>query len=436
MAKLAILGGEPTRKEGPLTWPVFSEREKELLDEVLQSRNWGGFPEPNRFAKKFAEKFAAHQDAKYGICAANGTVTLEIALKAGGIKAGDEVIVPAISWIATAQAPITVNAVPVFVDIDPDTYCIDPEAIEAAITSRTKAIIPVHLGYQISNMDAIMQIADKHGLLVVEDCAHAHGGKWNNKGVGSIGHFGSFSFQSSKIMTAGEGGIVLTNNDEWMQKCHSYVNCGRKETGYNEYEGQVFGWNYRITEWQAAVLLAQLERLDEQTKKKKENLDYFASLLKQIDGIELLKTDPRVTVQPIYEVILKYNKEAWEKIHRDRFVEALNAEGFDADPYFYVPMYQNMLFRPSIDEFPVLKERYDDGIGPASANCPVAERMAYEEAVWIHHSYFLYERSVVEQLFEAISKIWENIDELAEHAGSGGFIKVGERVKRRRPKAE
>ena len=429
MAKLAVLGGEKVRTEGAPEWPVFSDAERRLLNEVLESRNWGGYPSPNRFAKEFAEKFAAYHDAKYGICAANGTVTMEIALKAAGIKAGDEVIVPAVSWIATAQAPIFVNAVPVFVDIDPDTYCIDPGAIEAAITDRTRAIIPVHLGYQIADMDAIMEIANKHDLIVVEDCAHAHGGKWNGKGVGSIGHFGSFSFQTSKIMTAGEGGMVLTNDDEWMQKCHSYVNCGRKETGYNEYDGQVFGWNYRITEWQAAVLIAQLERLPEQTKAKKENLDYFAGLLAEIEGIELLKTDARVTTQPIYEVILRYDKEKWDGIHRDRFAEALRAEGIEVDPYFYVPIYQNMLFRPTSDEYPMLKERYGEGIGPTSASCPVAERMAYEEALWIHHSYFLHDRRTVEQIFEAIKKIRDNMDEFRKHAGSGGFIKAGERVK-------
>ncbi|HDH96890.1 MAG TPA: aminotransferase class I/II-fold pyridoxal phosphate-dependent enzyme, partial [Proteobacteria bacterium] len=196
MAKLAILGGDPVRSEGPNLWPVFSDRERELLVEVLNTRNWGGFPEPNTYAREFAEKFAEYHDAKYGICAANGTVTLEIALKAGGVKAHDEVIVPAISWIATAQAPVFVNAVPVFVDIDPKNYCIDPQAIEDAITDRTRAIIPVHLGYQIADMDAIMDVAKKHDLIVVEDCAHAHGGRWNGKGVGSIGHFGSFSFQT------------------------------------------------------------------------------------------------------------------------------------------------------------------------------------------------------------------------------------------------
>jgi len=432
MAELAVLGGEPVRTEGPNLWPVFSEREKGLLLEVLHTRNWGGYPEPNTYAREFAERFAEHHDAKHGICAANGTVTLEIALKAGGVKAYDEVIVPAVSWIATAQAPVLVNAVPVFVDIDPKNYCIAPDAIADAITDRTRAIVCVHLGYQLADMDAIMDVANRHDLLVVEDCAHAHGGKWNGKGVGSIGHFGSFSFQTSKIMTAGEGGIVLTNDDEWMQKCHSYVNCGRKEFGYNDYDGQVFGWNYRITEWQAAILLAQLERLDEQTRVKKENLDYFAELLDEVDGIALLETDSRVTTQPIYEVILKYDKGKWDGIHRDRFAEALVAEGIDVDPYFYVPMYQNMLFRPTSDEFPTIKERYGDGIGPASASCPVSERMAYEEALWLHHSYFLYDRRTVEQIFGAIKKIRDNIDELKEHAGGGGFIKAGERVKKDR----
>ncbi|MBZ0253649.1 MAG: DegT/DnrJ/EryC1/StrS family aminotransferase, partial [Candidatus Methylomirabilis sp.] len=279
MAKLALKGGEPVWKGPAPQWPVYDDRERKALEAVLVSRNWGGFPEPNTHAKLFAEKFAAFQDAKHGIACANGTVTLEACLRAAGIKAGDEVVTTPYTFVATAGACVALNAVPVFADIDPDTFCLSPEAVEAAITPRTRAVIPVHLGSTIADLDRLKEICAKRKLTLIEDCAHAHGGKWRGKGVGSHGDFGSFSMQSSKIMTGGEGGVVTVNDDLLAQRVHSFINCGRKETGYNDFEGEILGANYRITEWSAAVLLCQLERLPEQTRVKKANLDLLAAAI-------------------------------------------------------------------------------------------------------------------------------------------------------------
>ena len=262
MSKLAIFGGTPVTTTPPAApWPIYGDRERELLLSVLESREWGGYPEPNVRAAEFAEKFAAHHGAAYGICVTNGSVTLEVALTALDVEAGDEVIAPCYTWVATGACAVHVNAVPVFVDVDPDNYCIDPDQVEAAITDRTRAIIPVHLGANMADMDRMMDIADRHGIAVIEDCAHAHGGAWRGRGAGSIGDIGSFSFQSSKLMTAGEGGAVITSDNGLMQRCHSIVNCGRKEPGYDTFEGHVLGVNARISEFQAAVLIAQLERV-------------------------------------------------------------------------------------------------------------------------------------------------------------------------------
>ena len=248
MAKLALLGGGKTFGLPWPKWPVFTDEDERALLEVLHSRNWGGYPSPNKRASAFAESFAKAHDAKYGICASNGTVTLEVALRAAGIEFGDEVIVTPYTWIATAGAPVMVNAVPVFADIDPDTYCLDPEQVEALISDRTRAIIPVHLGCSIADLDVFVKLAQKHDLVLIEDCAHMHGAKWKDKGVGSYGHMASFSFQSSKLMTAGEGGIILTSDDISHQRCQSMVNCGRKEPGYDGFDGDLFSGNYRITE--------------------------------------------------------------------------------------------------------------------------------------------------------------------------------------------
>jgi len=412
MGNLAINGGTKVREQPFHPWPVYDERDDQVLKEVLGSRNWGGYPSPNTMAAKFAAAFADAHDAKYGICAANGTVTLEIALRAAGIKAGDEVIVTPLTWLATALAPVYINAVPVFADINPETYCLDPDAVEAAITDKTRAIIPVHLGCRIADMDALMEIAHRRDLIVIEDCAHVHGAKWEGKGVGSIGHFGSFSFQSSKLMTAGEGGMVLTNDKLFEEKCQSLVNCGRKETGYNTFEGNLNGWNYRITEWQAALLLVGLERLPEQTRVREENVAHLLELISGIEGIRPVTRDKRITTAAYYQLILRYDPEAFGGVTRDQFVAALNAEGVPCDGYFYIPIYQNPLFAVYGDEYPMCRPYFGDSVDPSRFSCPNAEKAAYQEAVWFHHPLFMGEKKDVEDIAEAIKKVVENIDEL------------------------
>ena len=209
MGKLAITGGKPTRRKPFSPWPVYTEKEARGLQKVLASRNWGGYPFPNKMADAFAQRFARFHGAKYGLAVANGTVAIEIALKAANLQPGDEVIVPAYTWEGTVAPILLLNAVPVFVDIDPATYCLNAKLLAGAVTPKTRAILPVHLAMRFADLDAIGQFAQAHHLVVIEDCAHAHGGKWRNKGAGATGDLGAFSFQSSKLMTSGEGGAVI-----------------------------------------------------------------------------------------------------------------------------------------------------------------------------------------------------------------------------------
>ncbi|MHC4073680.1 MAG: DegT/DnrJ/EryC1/StrS family aminotransferase, partial [Planctomycetota bacterium] len=206
MSKLAVNGGTPLRdaKANPWPkWPVWDEKEEKGLLEVLAGGVWSyNGPKELEFNKAFAE----FTGAEYALSVANGTVSLQLALEACGIGLGDEVIVPGLTWQATAAAALDVNAVPILVDVSDDNWCIDPDAVEEAITPRTRAIIPVHLYGGFADMDAVMEVAGRHNLRVIEDCAHKHGGEWKGKKVGSIGDAGSFSFQLSKLMTAGEGG--------------------------------------------------------------------------------------------------------------------------------------------------------------------------------------------------------------------------------------
>jgi len=407
MEKLALFGGTPVREGGFAPWPQYDDREKEYLLKALESRRWGGYPYPSPLSLEFGRRFAEYHGAKYCLPAANGTVTLEIALHAAGLKAGDEVIVPAITFAATAAAAVRQNGVPVFVDIEERNYCMDPDAFEAAITPKTKAVIPVHLGASIADMDRIMEIAKKHNLIVIEDCAHAHGAQWKGKGVGSIGDLGSFSFQSSKLMTSGEGGCITTNDDILRQKVMSLINCGRKGPGYDGYEGQLFTGNYRLSELQIAVLMGQMDRLDEVTKARAEMHDYFKKVLhSEVKGLTVLETDPRTTRKSAYQTIMKYDSEAFAGVHRDRFLEALEKEGVELDGEFYTPLYHEPIMNALSDEYPALRDRYGEGIlFNKDISCPVAEKMSYEQGIWMHYSYLSGTKKDVEDIVAAIAKV-------------------------------
>jgi dTDP-4-amino-4,6-dideoxygalactose transaminase len=409
MGKLAITGGTPVRSRPFAPWPEYGDREKRILLEVLEGRNWGGYPSPNTYASLFNERFAAFQGARHGIGAANGTVTLEVALKAGGLRPSDEVIIPAYTWIGTAAAVLFAQGVPVFVDSDPNNYCIDPAAFEAAITPRTRAVIPVHLGMQMADMDAITAVAEKHELLVVEDCAHAHGARWRGRGAGSLGQFGSFSMQTSKILTAGEGGMILTSDERCAERCESLINCGRPSRS-DVYKDRVLGHNYRMTEFQTALLLAQLERLPEQSSRRLENALALQARLKGVPGIAPLSWDPRITEPAIYHYLLRYEPEGFSGAHRDVFLAALEAEGVPAEGPFYEPLYRAPLWTFRREDFAVLAQSEVQYPGP---ECPVAEKAAYDESVWLHHSLLLGDTGEVNDIADAISKIQENSAELA-----------------------
>jgi dTDP-4-amino-4,6-dideoxygalactose transaminase len=405
MARLAIHGCNPVRTKPFTAWPIYDEREARGLQRVLESGAWGGYPCPNDYAREFARRFAAAHNASYGVAVANGTVSLELALEAAGVGFGDEVIVPAYTWEGTAAAVLFAGAAPIFVDVDPDTYCLDAALVEAVVTERTRAIIPVHLGFRFADMDAMMEIATKRGLFVLEDCAHAHGGRWRDKGAGSIGHAGSFSFQTGKLMTAGEGGIVITSDIDLADQVIRLANCGRPPRRETRTE-PALGHNYRMTEFQAAILLAQLERLDEQTELRERNTKKLEEGLKQIDGISLLPRDERITRQASYHYVFKFHSENWDGVHRNAFVAALNAEGIPSDGRFYEAVYKSSLFEFAAEKYPAWA-RSDHEF-----NCPVAERAGYEESVWLPHQIFLGDERDIDDVLTAILKIKENTNEL------------------------
>jgi dTDP-4-amino-4,6-dideoxygalactose transaminase len=412
---LALLGGPPIRKDPWPRWPEHGPAELDALARVLESGTWGGYPAPGREASHFARAWGEYLGSRHVVLAANGTVTLEVILRAIGIQAGDVVIVPALTWIATASAPAYLNAVPVFADVDRETLCIDPRSIEALITPRTRAIIPVHLGSAMADMDRISELAATHGLRVIEDCAHAHGARWKDRAAGTIGDAGSFSFQSSKLMTAGEGGAICTDSEDVAQRCQSLVNCGRKEPGYGDFDGPNLGWNYRLTELQAALLSAQLVRLPEQKERRARNLKYFERRLAELQvGLVLQKRDERMSASSAYQIVLLYDAEQWNGLPRDRFVAALEAEGVPADGAFYVPIQDRIaeLFPLRAAEYPMIRERYGDALSPEHVSTPVAREAAYQRTIWLHHALFLGAETEIDDVLAAILKIRGEIDAL------------------------
>jgi L-glutamine:2-deoxy-scyllo-inosose/3-amino-2,3-dideoxy-scyllo-inosose aminotransferase len=425
MAKLAIKGGSPIRdvKVSPWPkWPVWDKNEEKALIETLNSGVWSyNGPKEVEYNKKFAE----FTGVKYAISVANGTVSLQIALEACGIGVGDEVILPGLTWQATAATILDVNAVPVLVDVCEDTWCIDPSEVEKAITPRTKAIVPVHLYGSFANMDEILRIAKAHNLYVIEDCAHKHGGEWGGKKAGSIGDIGSFSYQLSKHLTAGEGGSVTTNNFKLFERLDALRNCGRRPehenaSKANKGEGIYFdqgnfiqSGNYRITEFQAAILIEGLKRLPEQNRVRDENGIYLNSLLKSLPGVSPMRRDDRETKEAYFNFAFRYNKVDFGNIPVKKFRAALSAElGIEAAGS-YIPLNNCSLYAPLTKPARhKLNEEYWAAINPSRFALPVCERVHYEESVCLHHKILMGNRIDMDQVAMAIRKIYENSNEI------------------------
>jgi dTDP-4-amino-4,6-dideoxygalactose transaminase len=339
MSRLALFGGPPVRTRPFPSWPVHGEEERRLLTEVLESGVWGALPGSK--VPAFEQRFAAMHGVRWGIAATNGSHTLSIALQAAGVLPGDEVIVPAYTFVATAVSCLMVGALPVFADIDRESFLIDPASFEAAITDRTRAVIPVHIAGQMCRMEEIVRIARARGLAVIEDAAQAHLSAYDGRWTGQWGDCASFSFQWSKNATAGEGGIVLTDDDALADRVRSYQNCGRVKRG-EWYEHHVVGSNYRMTEWQGALLLAQIDRAAGFVPVRERNAALLSRLLADIPGLRPCRRDPRATQVDYHLYMLRYDEQEWG-VPRSAVLKAMAAEGVPCSSG-YVPLYRQPLF--------------------------------------------------------------------------------------------
>ena len=378
MSDIAIFGGEPLRAKPFPEWPRSTDIILDKISSTLQNDTWGvGSNVINEFNSRFAEL----QNTKYSISVHSGTSALWVALKASGVKAGDEVIIPAYTFIATATAVILANAVPVFADIDLSSGNIDPVKVDSLITKKTKAIIPVHIAGNPADMRALANISEEHEIPIIEDAAQAHGAEYNGTKVGAIGLGGIFSFQTSKNMTAGEGGAIVTNDPEFFDACFSYHNCGRVRNG-KWYEHHRLGSNLRMSALNAAVLIPQLDTLATDMVIRDRNREMLDASLSEIPGINpMASIDGSRSANHLY--MCRYDASEFNGISRETFFKVMQAEGIYTYKG-YSPLYQEPLFITDPDEYPWLKGRdYQD------LELPNAERFANQEAVWLKQTYLL-----------------------------------------------
>lgn len=408
MSQLALLGGKKAKTKPFPLWPQFDDAERKALNEVLESRVW--WRTPGTKTLEFEQAFARFHGARHGIAVTNGTAALEVTMAALSIGPGDEVIVPDFTFVATASAVLFANALPVLVDVLPDTYCIDPKLAEAAITPRTKAIVAVHMGGHPADLDALTDLAKRKGIALIEDSAHAHASEWRGKRIGTFGIAGTFSFQASKLITAGEGGMIISSDDAFERNARSVHDCGRMP-GEWFYSHFIYGSNYRLSEWQGAVLTAQLGRLDEQTRKRHRNARELDRELSKIPGIKPQRLDERCTRNGQYAYIFHVDKREFAGISTERFIEAMEAEGIPHQasypPLHELDMFRNDEYRKCLseaaakDEHNFLKGRF-----------PNTQRAAWE-TVWIPQPALLGDEQDVHEIVAAIRKIQSNAKDLA-----------------------
>jgi dTDP-4-amino-4,6-dideoxygalactose transaminase len=433
---LALEGGTPVRTTPFPSWPVWDERDERALLDTLRSGRWGSHANTGSVAA-FVERFAAYQDARFGVAVTNGTAALEVALRAVGVEPLDEVIVPPYTFVATATAVLALGAVPVFCDILPDTFLIDPADAERKVTPRTRAIVAVHVAGQPADMDGVLDVARRHHLKVIEDAAQAHGASWRGRKVGALGDAGTFSFQSSKNLNAGEGGVVLTNDREVADRGWSVANVGRVREGAPQpgsasegnaaaraasqsssrtggtpagwYRHEVMGWNMRLTEFQGALLLAQMERLPQQFERRERNARLLDRELANIPGIRPQARDERVTGHAHHLYLFRYDRSHFSDRDRSWFVAALRAEGIPASQGYVTPLYRMNAVIHERRKWADLARAAGREItcppSPDEEALPVSERACGDEGVWFGQTVLLGEECDMQDIIRAIAKV-------------------------------
>ncbi len=412
-APLAALGGKPVRSAPFPSWPIIEDNDRIAWEKVLDEKKWNRLN--GKYTDAFERAYAEKMGSKFCVATANGTSALFASLNALGVGPGDEVIVPPYTFVATINVVLLQHALPVFVDSDPETFQIDARKVESAITSRTAALMPVHVGGSPADLDTLLKIAEKRSLPLVEDACQAHLGEWKGKKLGSLGKCGCFSFQASKNLNCGEGGAILTDDGDLAERCFAFHNQGRGRTGRrNNFTYANAGANLRLTEFQAVLLLQQMTRLEQQAKARDENAKYLTQLLEKIPGVTPAKNYAGCTRSAYHLYMFRYDKSRFAKASRAQFLKALRAEGIPCSGG-YSPLNKEPFLKETLQSRAFRKIYTDQELKTYGerSHCPENDRLC-EEAVWLTQNMLLGPRSDMEPIAEAIRKLQAHASELAK----------------------
>ena len=407
----ALLGGQPVRTQPFPSWPRFGSPEEEAMLRTLRSGKW--FRGYGQEVAAFEKAYAQMTGARFCLATANGTSALLTSLHALDIQPGDEIILPPYTFVATLNVVLLNYALPIFVDTDPDTFQIDAKKVEAAITPRTRLLLPVHIGGSAADLDTLLEISKRRGIPLLEDACQAHFGEWRGRKLGTLGTLGCFSFQASKNLNSGEGGAILTDHEDLVEKCYTFHNNSRarKYSGSaSRYIGR--GANLRMTEFQGALLQAQMQKLEEQTRVRQQNAAMLTKLLDQIGGVVPARMYPGCTGNAYHLYMARYRKEEFAGLSRRTFLRALQAEGIPCSAG-YAPLNKEPYIRETLSSrgyramYPAdLLQAWEERTA-----CPVNDKLC-EEGFWLAQTMFLGTSTDMEQIAAAVQKIRRHADEL------------------------
>ncbi len=408
----ALLGGKPVRTAEFPSWPMIAENDEKAWMQCLRAKHW--FRMNGDSVSSFEKRFASLMGTRDCLATANGTSALLTSLNALGIGPGDEVIVPPYTFVATINVVLLQFALPVFVDTDPETFQIDAKKLESAITEKTRCVIPVHLGGNSADLDAILAMGKKHRLPVLEDACQSHLGEWRGRKLGSLGDAGCFSFQVSKNLSSGEGGAIISDNSELIDRCFAFHTNGAERKPTPAFSYRVKGTNVRMTEFQGTLLQQQMTRLEEQSKVRGQNANYLTEQLKQVPGIQPAKSYAGCTRNAYHLYMFRYDKSRFGGMTRSRFLSALSAEGIpcsggysqlNKEPFLKETLYSRgylaIYSRARIDQYFKGNE------------CPENDRLC-QEAVWFTQNMLLGSRNDMDTIADAVRKISHHANDLAK----------------------
>ena len=410
--KPALLGGTKAFTGSFSEWPLYDSTEEQAFLDVLRSNKWGRLD--GKLTAKFEQEFAKINGVNHSLGLSSGTSALYTMLGALGIGPGDEVIFPVYTFVATYNVIVLNYALPIFVDIDPESFQIDTQKMEKAITKQTKVLMPVHIGGSPADIDRIMAIGQKHKLPVIEDACQAHLAEWKGKKVGSYGIGGAFSFQSSKNLNCAEGGAITSNDGDFIRACYGFHHQGQtaNAASYGTGEG-TRGTNLRITEFQSNLLLAQMTRLEAQAKRRWQNATYLTKLFNEIPGVTPAKLYEGTTNSAYHLYMFRYDKSKFDGLSREKFIKALNAEGVPCSTGYgqmnkdaYVTgLAQNKHYLKVYGE-KTMKQWLERN------QCPQNDKLTSEEAIWFFQTMLLGTTRDMDQIAEAVRKIQKHASEL------------------------